>query len=140
MRNINRFPIGCFIKCFHWRFQWFFVEKPVVVEKTEITNAVITTDNLTIKILSEKIGKPVAEIVKKCDEVVQKAKADTKEKAESEAKTQLSDMLIKAQDESEKAIKELMDKTEEAANKKCEESKANAKKAQETAEADAQKK
>ncbi len=41
-------------------------QKPVVVEKTEITNAVITTDNLTIKILSEKIGKPVAEIVKKC--------------------------------------------------------------------------
>lgn len=40
-------------------------QKPVVVEKTEITNAVITTDNLTIKILSEKIGKPVAEIVKK---------------------------------------------------------------------------
>ncbi len=34
-------------------------------EKIEITNAVITTDNLTVKILSEKIGKPVAEIVKK---------------------------------------------------------------------------
>lgn len=39
--------------------------KVVVPEKTEITNAVITTDNLTVKILSEKIGKPVAEIVKK---------------------------------------------------------------------------
>lgn len=39
--------------------------KQVVPEKTEITNAVITTDNLTVKILSEKIGKPVAEIVKK---------------------------------------------------------------------------
>ena len=39
--------------------------KQVVTEKTEITNAVITTDNLTVKILSEKIGKPVAEIVKK---------------------------------------------------------------------------
>ena len=39
--------------------------KQVVPEKTEITNAVITTDNLTVKILSEKIGKPVTEIVKK---------------------------------------------------------------------------
>lgn len=36
-----------------------------VPEKVEITNAVITTDNLTVKILSEKIGKPVAELVKK---------------------------------------------------------------------------
>ena len=39
--------------------------KVAMPEKTEITNAVITTDNLTVKILSEKIGKPVAEIVKK---------------------------------------------------------------------------
>ncbi len=39
--------------------------KTNVTEKVEITNAVITTDNLTVKILSEKIGKPVAELVKK---------------------------------------------------------------------------
>lgn len=35
----------------------------------EITNAVITTDNLTVKILSEAIGKPVAEIIKKMIEL-----------------------------------------------------------------------
>ena len=34
-------------------------------EKINIEHAVITTENLTVKILSEKIGKPVAEIVKK---------------------------------------------------------------------------
>ena len=39
--------------------------KVMAPEKVEITNAVITTENLTVKILSEKIGKPVAEIVKK---------------------------------------------------------------------------
>ena len=37
----------------------------VVQEKQEITEAVITTDNLTVKILSEKIGKPATEIIKK---------------------------------------------------------------------------
>lgn len=31
---------------------------------TQITNAVITTPNLTVKLLSEKIGKPVTEIIK----------------------------------------------------------------------------
>ena len=31
-----------------------------------VTHAVITTPNLTIKILSEKIGKPVTEIIKQC--------------------------------------------------------------------------
>ncbi len=31
---------------------------------TAITNAVITTPNLTVKVLSEKIGKPVTEIIK----------------------------------------------------------------------------
>jgi len=36
-----------------------------VVEKTEITNATITSENLTVKILSEKMGKPAAEIIKK---------------------------------------------------------------------------
>lgn len=36
-----------------------------VVEKQEITEAVITTDNLTVKILSEKLGKPATEIIKK---------------------------------------------------------------------------
>ena len=40
-------------------------QKVAAPEKVEITNAVITTDNLTVKILSEKIGKPVAELVKK---------------------------------------------------------------------------
>ena len=37
----------------------------VVPEKTVIDRAVIDTDNLTIKILSEKIGKPAVEIIKK---------------------------------------------------------------------------
>ncbi len=37
----------------------------VVVEKQEIKEAVITTDNLTVKLLSEKIGKPAVEIIKK---------------------------------------------------------------------------
>lgn len=36
-----------------------------IPEKMVIENATITTDNLTVKILSEKIGKPVSEIVKK---------------------------------------------------------------------------
>ncbi len=41
-------------------------QKEVVVpEKTEITNAVITGDTLTVKDLSEKIGKPVVELIKK---------------------------------------------------------------------------
>ena len=41
-------------------------QKEVVVpEKVEITNAVITGDTLTVKDLSEKIGKPVVELVKK---------------------------------------------------------------------------
>ncbi len=35
------------------------------VQNIVIDRATITTDNLTVKILSEKIGKPVAEIVKK---------------------------------------------------------------------------
>ena len=35
------------------------------VEKTVIDNATITTNNLTVKILSEKIGKPATEIIKK---------------------------------------------------------------------------
>ena len=40
--------------------------KPTVApEKTVIDHAVITTDNLTVKILSEKIGKPAAELIKK---------------------------------------------------------------------------
>ena len=40
--------------------------KPVTApEKVNIEHAVITTDNLTVKILSEKIGKPAAEIIKK---------------------------------------------------------------------------
>jgi len=37
----------------------------VVVEKTVIDRAVIDTDNLTVKILSEKIGKPAVDIIKK---------------------------------------------------------------------------
>ena len=37
-----------------------------VAEKKKFEKAVITTDNLTVKILSEKIGKSVAELVKKC--------------------------------------------------------------------------
>ena len=37
----------------------------VVPERIEITNAVITGDTLTVKDLSEKIGKPVVELVKK---------------------------------------------------------------------------
>ena len=37
----------------------------VAPEKTVIDKAVIDTDNLTIKILSEKIGKPAVEIIKK---------------------------------------------------------------------------
>lgn len=41
-------------------------QKEVVVpEKVEITNAVITGDTLTVKDLSEKIGKPVVELIKK---------------------------------------------------------------------------
>lgn len=41
--------------------------KDVVVapERQEITNAVITSETLTVKILSEKMGKPAAEIIKK---------------------------------------------------------------------------
>ncbi len=35
------------------------------IEKTVIENASITTNNLTVKILSEKIGKPATEIIKK---------------------------------------------------------------------------
>ncbi len=34
-------------------------------EKTTIDKAVITTENLTVKLLSEKIGKPAAELIKK---------------------------------------------------------------------------
>ena len=34
------------------------------IVSTPVTNAVITTPNLTVKILSEKIGKPVTEIIK----------------------------------------------------------------------------
>jgi len=37
----------------------------VVIEKTVIENAVIDTENLTVKILSEKIGKPAVDIIKK---------------------------------------------------------------------------
>lgn len=37
----------------------------VVPEKTVIDKAVIDTDNLTVKILSEKIGKPAVDIIKK---------------------------------------------------------------------------
>jgi len=41
-------------------------QKPqVVLEKTVIENAVIDTENLTVKILSEKIGKPAVDIIKK---------------------------------------------------------------------------
>ena len=41
-------------------------QKPaVVVEKTVIDRAVIDTENLTIKILSEKMGKPAVDIIKK---------------------------------------------------------------------------
>ncbi len=41
-------------------------QKEVVAqEKTEITNAVITSENLTVKMLSEKMGKPASEIIKK---------------------------------------------------------------------------
>ena len=36
-----------------------------VVEKQEIKEAVITTENLTVKLLSEKIGKPAVDIIKK---------------------------------------------------------------------------
>ncbi len=36
-----------------------------VLEKQEITEAVITTENLTVKLLSEKIGKPAVDIIKK---------------------------------------------------------------------------
>lgn len=39
--------------------------KEKTVEKTVIENATITTNNLTVKILSEKIGKPATEIIKK---------------------------------------------------------------------------
>lgn len=39
--------------------------KAKTVEKTVIENATITTNNLTVKILSEKIGKPATEIIKK---------------------------------------------------------------------------
>ena len=40
-------------------------KQAVQQEKTVIDKAVITTDNLTVKILSEKIGKPAVEIIKK---------------------------------------------------------------------------
>lgn len=40
-------------------------KEQVVPEKIEITNAVITTENLTVKMLSEKMGKPASEIIKK---------------------------------------------------------------------------
>ncbi len=41
-------------------------QKPAVVaEKTTIDNATITSENITVKELSEKIGKPVSEILKK---------------------------------------------------------------------------
>ena len=42
-------------------------KKPKAVQeqvKTVIDKAVITTENLTVKILSEKIGKPAVEIIK----------------------------------------------------------------------------
>ena len=46
------------------------LKKPKVEVQTvvcaPVTHAVITTPNLTIKILSEKIGKPVTEIIKQC--------------------------------------------------------------------------
>ena len=44
------------------------IKKPkpqVVVEKQVIDRAVIDTENLTVKILSEKIGKPAVDIIKK---------------------------------------------------------------------------
>ena len=37
----------------------------IVLEKQEIKEAVITTENLTVKLLSEKIGKPAVDIIKK---------------------------------------------------------------------------
>ena len=37
----------------------------VVLERQEIKEAVITTENLTVKLLSEKIGKPAVDIIKK---------------------------------------------------------------------------
>ena len=37
----------------------------VIIEKTVIDRAVIDTENLTVKILSEKIGKPAVDIIKK---------------------------------------------------------------------------
>jgi len=37
----------------------------VVIEKTVIDKAIIDTENLTVKILSEKIGKPAVDIIKK---------------------------------------------------------------------------
>lgn len=40
------------------------VKAPVVVAPTKIEKAVITTENLTVKILSEKIGKTAQEIIK----------------------------------------------------------------------------
>ena len=40
-------------------------KETVVPEKMEITNAVITSENLTVKMLSEKMGKPASEIIKK---------------------------------------------------------------------------
>ena len=40
-------------------------KETVAPEKTEITNAVITSENLTVKMLSEKMGKPASEIIKK---------------------------------------------------------------------------
>ena len=40
-------------------------KEQVVAEKVEITNAVITSENLTVKMLSEKMGKPASEIIKK---------------------------------------------------------------------------
>ncbi len=40
-------------------------ESPVVIAP-KITHAVLTSNEITVKDLSEKIGKPVAEIVKKC--------------------------------------------------------------------------
>jgi len=41
------------------------VKEVVQPEKIVIEKAVITTENLTVKLLSEKIGKPVAELIKK---------------------------------------------------------------------------
>ena len=40
-------------------------KQAVVVEKQEIKEATITTENLTVKLLSEKIGKPAVDIIKK---------------------------------------------------------------------------